>query len=262
MRYGIGERELIRLVHRVSPLFWDSARVSQVREKGLDDFVTQADLAVQETLRAELSRRWPGIGLLAEEDAARPEERNRPLWILDPIDGTNNLIHGFRESAVSLALWDGAQTVMGVVYNPFQQETFSATLGRGARCNGQPIRVSKRPDLAHSLAIFGTSPYEKERADLVFQQAKEVYLRTEDLRRGGSAALELCKVASGRAELYFEFNLKPWDYAAGQLILREAGGMCTDLAGGPLPVTENADLLATNGQVHGEALAVLGQVEA
>ncbi len=262
MRYSIGERELIRLVHQVGPLFWDSARVSQVREKGLDDFVTQADLAVQEMLRTELSRRWPGIGLLAEEDAARPEERNRPLWILDPIDGTNNLIHSFRESAVSLALWDGNRTVMGVVYNPFQQETFSATLGRGARCNGRPIRVSERPDLAHSLAIFGTSPYEKERADLVFQQAKEVYLRTEDLRRGGSAALELCKVASGRAELYFEFNLKPWDYAAGQLILHEAGGMCTDLAGGKLPVTENADILATNGRIHGEARAARGQGEA
>ncbi|MCD7734816.1 MAG: inositol monophosphatase [Clostridiales bacterium] len=258
MRYSIQEPTLIRLVHRVGPLFWDSDRVGQVREKGLDDFVTQADLAVQEALRAELSRRWPGIGFLAEEDAARPADRDRPLWILDPIDGTNNLIHGFRESAVSLALWDGRRTVMGVVYNPFQQETFSATLGQGARWNGRPIRVSDRPDLAHSLAIFGTSPYEKDRADQVFRQAKEVYLHTEDLRRGGSAALELCKVAAGRAELYFEFDLKPWDYAAGQLILHEAGGTCTDLTGGPLPVTENADLLATNGRVHGEALALLG----
>ncbi|MCC8129744.1 MAG: inositol monophosphatase [Clostridiales bacterium] len=259
MRYNVGERELIRLVHQTGAIFRDRTRVSQVREKGLDDFVTQADLAVQETLRTELSRRWPGIGFLAEEDAVRPERRDRPLWILDPIDGTNNLIHGFRESAVSLALWDGTRAVMGVVYNPFQRETFSAALGRGARYNGQPMGVSKRPDLAHSLAIFGTSPYEKERADLVFRQAKEIYLRTEDLRRGGSAALELCKVAAGRAELYFEFNLKPWDYAAGQLILREAGGMCTDLAGDPLPVTENADILATNGQVHGEALEVLGR---
>ncbi|MCD8381412.1 MAG: inositol monophosphatase [Clostridiales bacterium] len=259
MRYNVGERELIRLVHRTGPIFWDSVRVSQVREKGLDDFVTQADLAVQDTLRGLLRFRWPGIGFLAEEDAARPAERDRPLWILDPIDGTNNLIHGFRESAVSLALWDGGRTVMGVVYNPFQDETFSATLGRGARCNGRPIQVSDRPDLAHSLAIFGTSPYEKERADLVFQRAKAVYLRTEDLRRGGSAALELCKVAAGRAELYFEYDLKPWDYAAGQLILREAGGACTDLAGGALPVTENADLLATNRRVHAEALEVLRQ---
>ena len=259
MKISIRERELIRLVEQVRPILCDEKRIHQVKEKGLADFVTQADLAVQHTLQALLARRWPGIQFMGEEEGARPEYRDRPMWILDPIDGTNNLIHDYRESSVSLALWDGAQVVLGVVYNPFLRETYSASLGRGARCNGRAIRVSRRPDLAHSLALFGTSPYEKERAEQVFAQAKALYLRSEDLRRGGSAALDLCRVAAGRAEVYFEYNLKPWDYAAGQLIVREAGGRCTALDGSTLPVVENADILCTNGLVHEEARALLEQ---
>ncbi|MGM9538401.1 MAG: inositol monophosphatase family protein [Candidatus Onthomonas sp.] len=259
MKVSIQERELIRLVEQVRPIIYDEKRIHQVKEKGLADFVTQADLAVQHTLQALLAQRWPGIQFMGEEEEARPERRNWPMWILDPIDGTNNLIHDYRESAVSLALWDGTKVVMGVVYNPFLRETYSATLGRGARCNGRGIRVSRRPDLAHSLALFGTSPYEKERVDQVFAQAKALYLQSEDLRRGGSAALDLCRVAAGRAEVYFEYNLKPWDYAAGQLIVREAGGRCTTLDGNTLPVVENADILCTNGLVHEEARALLGQ---
>lgn len=258
MRIAIQERELVQLVQSVRGIINDQKRVHQVKEKGLADFVTQADVAVQHTLQTALVKRWPGIQFMGEEEGARPEDCTRPMWILDPIDGTNNLIHDYRESAVSLALWDGSQVVMGVVYNPFLHETYSATLGRGARRNGKAIRVSGRPDLAHSLALFGTSPYEKERADLVFAKAKALYLQTEDLRRGGSAALDLCRIAAGRAEVYFEYNLKPWDYAAGQLIVQEAGGRCTALDGSALPTVENADVLCTNGRVHEEARALLG----
>lgn len=258
MKCTIRERDVVELVRRVRPLFWDWNRIHQVREKGRADFVTQADLAVQHTLQQALAERWPGIQFMGEEEGARPENWNRPMWILDPIDGTNNLIHDYRESAVSLALWNGSQVVLGVVDNPFLHETYSATLGKGARRNGRPIQVSDRPDLAHSLALFGTSPYEKERADQVFGAAKTLYLCTEDLRRGGSAALDLCRVAAGRAEVYFEYNLKPWDYAAGQLIVREAGGACTTLTGEILPVVTNADLLCSNGRVQEEAQKLLG----
>lgn len=259
MKMTIRERELVQLVQSVRHIVNDQKRIHQVQEKGTADFVTQADLAVQHCLQTALAERWPGVQFMGEEEDTRPACLDRPMWILDPIDGTNNLIHDYRESAVSLALWDGNQVVMGVVYNPFLHETYSAVLGRGARCNGKPIRVSGRPDLAHSLALFGTSPYEKERADQVFSQAKALYLQTEDLRRGGSAALDLCRVAAGRAEVYFEYNLKPWDYAAGQLIVREAGGRCTALDGGRLPVVKNADVLCTNHLVYQEALALLGE---
>lgn len=258
MKLSIQERAITQLVQSVRPILYDQKRVHQVREKGLADFVTQADLTVQRTLAQRLKELWPEIGFMGEEEGADRVCQDRPMWILDPIDGTNNLIHDYRESAVSLALWDGEQVVMGVVYNPFLHEVYSATLGRGARCNGRSIRCSVRPDLAHSLAIFGTCPYEKERADQVFDRAKALFLRSEDLRRSGSAALELCRVAAGRAELYFEYDLKPWDYAAGGLIVKEAGGRCTALDGSPLPLVRNGDVLASNGLVHREAVELLG----
>lgn len=254
MKIAIREREIIELVRSLRPLITDREQAGQVREKGLADFVTQVDLSVQHRLAQELGRRWPEIQFMGEEENAAPRDRKRPMWILDPIDGTTNLIHDYRESAVSLALWDGRRVVLGVVYDPFREEVFSASYGKGARCNGLPISTSGRKDLAHSLSIFGTSPYHKEWADRVFSDAKALYLRTEDLRRGGSAALDLCKIACGRAEVYFEYDLKPWDYAAGMLIVKEAGGCCTGMDGSALPVVENGDLLATNGHVHPEAL--------
>lgn len=257
MKYAIREQEIIGLVHSLRPLITDRKRAGQVQEKGLADFVTQVDLSVQHELAQKLGERWPEIQFMGEEEGARAQDVSRPMWILDPIDGTTNLIHNFRESAVSLALWDGQNVVLGVVYNPFTGETYSATLGHGARLNGKTIHVSKRPDLASSLSIFGTSPYHKEWADKVFGKAKALYLRSEDLRRGGSAALDLCKIAAGRAEVYFEYDLKPWDYAAGMLIVKEAGGVCTDFGGKLLPVVENGDILATNGIVHREAAELL-----
>lgn len=259
MRISIREQEVVSLVHTLRPLITDRKQAGQVREKGLADFVTQVDLSVQHTLAEALGQRWPEIQFMGEEEGARAQDTSKPMWILDPIDGTTNLIHDYRESAVSLALWDGSVVVMGVVYNPFTGETYSATRGRGARLNGKTIHVSKRPDLAHSLAIFGTSPYHKEWADKVFHKAKALYLRSEDLRRGGSAALDLCKIAAGRAEVYFEYDLKPWDYAAGMLIVKEAGGVCTDFGGSALSVVENGDILATNGIVHGEAAELLSK---
>ena len=259
MRISIREQEVISLVHSLKLLIADRKRAAQVQEKGLADFVTQVDLSVQHELAKALGQRWPEIQFMGEEEGAAAQDTSKPMWILDPIDGTTNLIHDYHESAVSLALWDGSVVVMGVVYNPFTGETYSATRGHGARLNGKTIHVSKRPDLAHSLSIFGTSPYHKEWADKVFGKAKALYLRSEDLRRGGSAALDLCKIAAGRAEVYFEYDLKPWDYAAGMLIVKEAGGVCTDFDGSKLPVVENGDILATNGIVHGEAVELLAE---
>ncbi|MBQ9165486.1 MAG: inositol monophosphatase [Oscillospiraceae bacterium] len=256
---SIREQEVISLVHSLKLLIADRKRAAQVQEKGLADFVTQVDLSVQHELAKALGQRWPEIQFMGEEEGAAAQDTSKPMWILDPIDGTTNLIHDYHESAVSLALWDGSVVVMGVVYNPFTGETYSATRGHGARLNGKTIHVSKRPDLAHSLSIFGTSPYHKEWADKVFGKAKALYLRSEDLRRGGSAALDLCKIAAGRAEVYFEYDLKPWDYAAGMLIVKEAGGVCTDFDGSKLPVVENGDILATNGIVHGEAVELLAE---
>ena len=262
MQQIISEREVIRLVRALRPLILDRTGAADVHEKSAANYVTATDLAVQHTLSRQLGERWPGIQFMGEEEGAVARRPDRPMWILDPIDGTANLVHGYGESAVSLALWDGREVVLGVVYNPFREEVFSATRGMGSRCNGGRIRCSGRADLGHSLAIFGSSPYEKvERADALFDSLKRLYLHTEDLRRGGSAAIDLCRVAAGRAELYFEYNLKPWDYAAGQLIIREAGGVCTTMDGGRLCPLENADILVTNGLIHAQALSLLRGTE-
>ena len=152
---------------------------------------------------------------------------SRPCWILDPVDGTTNLIHSFRHSAISLALAEGGQAVFGVVYNPYTEECFTARRGGGAFRNGVPIQVSAVSRLEDSLLSAGTVPGQRELADAAFRQMRALYDRCQDVRRMGCASLELCDVACGRLEGYVELSLQPWDYAAGMLILAEAGGQVT-----------------------------------
>ncbi len=248
---------VLEIIRSTRPLLLDRQSAGDVTVKGLADFVTRTDLRVQRQIFDALSARWPHIQQLGEEQEAREIDWNRPVWILDPVDGTTNLVHDFRESCVSLALWDGEKIAFGGVFNPFQEELFHAVAGQGAYCNGSPIAVSRRPDLAHSLVLIGTSPYDKGRAELVFSQAKALFLASEDIRRGGSAALDICYIAAGRAECYFEYDLKPWDFAAGMLILHEAGGKVSGLDGGDVYPGRNADIFASNGLIHGELLELL-----
>ncbi|MCD8188678.1 MAG: inositol monophosphatase [Clostridiales bacterium] len=245
---------LVCLLHQCKPIVMDRRAVHNVTEKGLSNYVTEVDLHVQEFLWRELHQRWPEVQLLSEEQPVEALDFTRPCWILDPIDGTANLIHDFQESSISLALWDGEALAFGGVYNPFTDELFHAAKGQGAYLNGTPIHVSNRPDLIHSLMIVGTCPYHKERAGETFDMIRRVFERSEDIRRGGSAALELCKVACGRADGFVEFGLKPWDYAGGAAILLEAGGAATDFEGSPLPMVLSSSCAASNGIIHDEVL--------
>lgn len=181
--------------------------------------------------------------------------------MLDPIDGTANLIHDFQESAVSLGLWDGSALTFGAVYAPFTGELFHAVRGGGAYLNGSPIHVSSRPDLLHSLMLVGSSPYHKEWAAEVFTLMRRIFERSEDIRRGGSAALEICKVACGRAEGYVERQLKPWDYAGGMAILLEAGGAASDFAGREPEAWRVSDGVFTNALIHPELLTLLREAD-
>lgn len=250
-------QEVLTLVRRCRPLVLDPFSVLEVTEKGLSNYVTAVDYQVQAFLDREFHARWPDIQLLSEEKSAEGLDFDRPCWILDPIDGTANLMHGYRESAVSLALWDGKKLVFGAVYNPFTEELFYAVTGEGAFLNDTPIHVSDRPDLLHGLMIVGTSPYEKSRSVEVFDMIRRVYENSEDIRRGGSAALEICRVACGRADGYVEYNLKPWDYAGGMAVLLEAGGTATDFQGCPPSVTGRSDVAVSNGKFHDTLLQIL-----
>lgn len=245
-------KTLIGLIKETKEIALDRSGAGMVTEKGLADFVTAIDMGVQEFMRPRLERLYPDIQFMSEEkDNAGIDFRGK-VWILDPIDGTTNLIHDYKMSAVSLGMTDNGVPVLGIVYNPFTDELFSAQKGRGAFLNGMPIKVTDAKTLQNSLISVGTSPYRKDLADENFELIKRFFESSEDIRRSGSAALDLCYTACGRIDGFFERNLKPWDFAAGCAIVTEAGGMVTDMDGHPLQFETPSDVLASNGHIHNE----------
>ena len=187
---------------------------------------------------------------LGEEGDRVVIDSRRPFWILDPVDGTTNLIHHFQHSAISLALAEDGHVVFGVVYHPYTQECFTARRGGGAFRNGRPIQVSRTTSLADSLLSTGTVPGRRDLADEAFRHMRMLYDRCQDIRRTGCASLDLCWVACGRLEGYVELALQPWDYAAGLLLVEEAGGLVTSPDGLPLSLTQGGAVLASNQILH------------
>ena len=247
----------VQAVLEAGELLTDPAAVQSIRSKGETDYVTNVDVAVQAFLRERLVALAPDVQFMGEEQDNTGLDWSRPYWILDPVDGTTNLIHSFRHSAISLALAEGGQAVFGVVYNPYTEECFTARRGGGALRNGVPIQVSAVSRLEDSLLSAGTVPGQRELADAAFRQMRALYDRCQDVRRMGCASLELCDVACGRLEGYVELVLQPWDYAAGMLIVAEAGGQVTALGGAPLSLAEGGPLLASNGRLRGALQTIL-----
>ena len=248
---------VIRLVEQAGAILLDRAAAQKITVKGRADYVTQVDFAVQEFLKEKLGALTPNLPLMSEEQDNRTLDFSQPVWILDPVDGTTNLIHGFPASAVSLGLLEQGKVTLGVVYNPFRQELFTAKAGQGAFCNGASIQVKPTADLAHSLIAIGTSPYDRELIPKNFALFAKLFAQCEDIRRTGSAALDLCDLACGRTDGYLERNLKPWDYAGASVILTEAGGVLTDFAGQPVDFTQNSDCLACVPGLHPALLDIL-----
>lgn len=235
------------------------AAKAQVSRKGRSNYVTDADVAVQEFLRTSLIEQFPDYGFFSEEQENHPDF-TRPLWILDPIDGTANFITRYRTSAVSLALHKPEGVVFGAVYNPFTDELYTATRGKGAYLNGQPIHAEQKLPLCDLLVDMGTMPYYKDRAVEMGKMATALVLNASDLRRCGSAALALCHMAEGRIGAMMEGILSPWDYAAGSLIAAEAGACVTDWKGQPLSCKQNSSVLAIGKQAQTEMLALIKEV--
>lgn len=248
---------VIKLVQQAGKILLDQAAARQVTVKGQANYVTQVDFAVQDYLKRELAALTPSLPLMSEEQDNSRLDFSKPLWILDPVDGTTNLIHGFPASAVSLGLLEQGRITLGVVYNPFRQELFTAKAGAGAFLNGSPIQVRDTADLSHSLIAIGTSPYDRELIPKNFALFAKLFARCEDIRRTGSAALDLCDLACGRTDGYLERNLKPWDFAGASIVLREAGGVLTDFAGQPVDFTKNSDCLAAAPKVHPALLELI-----
>lgn len=195
----------------------------EIQEKGnVSNIVTDKDLKIQEYIIKELTKLLPEATFIAEENDCYIE-MDGYQWIIDPIDGTTNFAYDFHHSAVSIALLYEHEVILGVCYNPYLQEMFYAKKKDGAFLNNKRIHVSAA-DLAQGLILCGTSPYYKAQAEETFDTMKKLFLNARDIRRGGSAVLDLCYVAAGRGDAYYEEVLSPWDYAAASLILEEAGG--------------------------------------
>jgi myo-inositol-1(or 4)-monophosphatase len=219
------------------------------------DLVTEADRKSEALLVDRIAREYPGHGVVAEEGTGRPQ-RSAFRWLVDPLDGTTNFAHGYPHYAVSLALQENGTTVVGVVYDVFLGELFVAERGRGAFLNGQPLRVSSVSEIRR--ALLGTGfPYDRQTSPVNnFDHFVTVQKAAQGVRRDGSACLNLCYVACGRFDGYWEMKLNPWDVAAGALMVIEAGGRVTDFAGG-LFDESGLETVATNGLLHDELVALL-----
>lgn len=225
--------------------------------KGEVDLVTESDRRAEAMILAKIRKNFPSHDVVAEEGSGS-EAGSKYCWHVDPLDGTTNFAHGYPCFAVSIGLVENGEPLAGVVFDPVANEMFTAARGEGAYLNGKPIHVSVVETLSRSLVATGFPTHQrKDSANMDYYW--EFTLRTHGVRRDGSAALDLCSVAAGRFEAFWEFRLNSWDTAAGILLVREAGGMVTDLAGQPY-IAGGAAMLASNGRVHEEMRQVVAGI--
>ena len=225
--------------------------------KGDVDLVTAADRASEKLITGRITSLWPKHDMLGEEGASR-ETGSDYRWYIDPLDGTTNFAHGFPVFCVSLGLEFKHELVAGVIYDPTRDELYAGEKGSGAWLNQKQLHVSKVARMGESLAATGF-PSHKRHKNPNIHFYHEITLRTHGVRRPGSAALDLASVAGGRLDAFWEFNLNPWDTAAGVLLVREAGGRVTDMSGGPWQLNSR-ETLATNGIVHDAFVGVMSDI--
>lgn len=226
-----------------------------IRFKGTVDLVTEYDVAIEKRLTLSLQKAFPDFTIIGEEGTKEITHPQKAIYI-DPIDGTTNFVHGLPFCAISVGIWEDGKPFAGVVYNPVLDECFSAESGKGAFLNDKPIHVSKQTDFQQSLIATGF-PYTKAQRgkdyEWVLRTMANIMPITRDIRRGGSAAIDLCYVACGKFEAYYECNLKPWDVAAGLLIVQEAGGKITS-ENGDAYTLENHIIASSNTLVHSDLI--------
>ena len=248
------KEELILIAKKAGRSFLKRQMTSVVAKEGHANFVTNIDCLVQEYLEKALLRLLPGSMFIGEEKTNQALT-DAPTWIVDPLDGTTNMIHDYRLSAVSIALCRKKKPVIGLIWQPYTKELFYAEAGSGVFLNNQPIHVS---ETAYSMALVavGTAPYYEELEKASMAMAYDFLHECADIRRSGSAAMDLAYLACGRHDIFFEMKLKPWDYAAGSLIVREAGGKFAMPLFDDVNYDRSTAILAANPQCLGKALEV------
>ncbi|MDX1388006.1 MAG: inositol monophosphatase family protein [Acidobacteriota bacterium] len=227
----------------------------EVEVKGLHDYVTEADREAEETIVSYLRGRFPDHEIMAEEGTPDLETEGF-RWIVDPLDGTTNFIHGVSTFAVSIALEDPSGLVAAAIYDPFHDETFHAARGEGARLDGEPIRCTELSGLGNALVATGFPFRELSRVDGYLQAFEACLRNAAGLRRAGSASLDLALTACGRYDGFWEIGLSPWDVAAGALLVREAGGIVTDVLGDPDRFLPTGDIVAAGPGLHAALLEI------
>ena len=244
--------DIVQVVKECADIMLEARDIDRtvITKEGHANFVTAYDKRVQQELFSRLGKLFPEAKFLGEED----EERQNCKWeegmlfIIDPIDGTSNFMKAIDHSCISVGVAIDGKRYAGVIYDPYKDECFTAERGKGAYRNGKAIHVSDT-DLAHSLVIYGTSPYYDDLCDRSFLMAREYCREAMDVRRSGSAALDLCDVACGRYGMFFELKLQPWDFSAGIVIVEEAGGSVLTEEGTKLPLVEASSIFARNGVI-------------
>ncbi|MBI2090014.1 MAG: inositol monophosphatase [Deltaproteobacteria bacterium] len=235
-------------------------RFKEIEYKSAIDIVTEVDRKAEEKIVGILLQRFPDHAILAEEETRISGSAGEYRWIIDPLDGTTNFAHGYPQVSVSIALEKAQRILLGVVFDPLRQELFTAAEGRGAFLNDSPIRTSKTAELDKALLATGFPYDRRERADFYLNFFKAFLVRCQGIRRAGSAALDLCYLACGRIDGFWELKLHAWDTAAASVIVREAGGNLTDFNGNAFTIW-GEETLGSNGLIHAEMLEVLAQIK-
>ncbi|HQY36155.1 MAG TPA: inositol monophosphatase family protein [Pseudomonadota bacterium] len=237
---------IVRYLNRVEGL--------AVVQKEQFDFASEVDRSAEAEIIKEIKRAFPQHAILAEESGAAGSGKH--TWVIDPLDGTHNYLRGFPHFAVSIALVENGEPLHGVVYDPIRGELWTASRGAGAFLNDRRIRVSQRTGLGGALLCTGFPFRQRQHLPAHLDMTRALLVEAEDIRRTGSAALDLAYVASGRLDGYWEMGLKPWDMAAGILLVREAGGRCTDFTGGS-EFYRNGHIIAANIKVGDAMVAAI-----
>jgi myo-inositol-1(or 4)-monophosphatase len=232
----------------------------QVSLKGPANFVTLADHRAEEMLHSDLTKARPGYGFLGEEGGSRAGEDKTHTWIVDPLDGTTNFLHGIPQFAISIALQREDTIVAGVIYNPANEELYTAERGKGAFLNDQRLRVAGRRKLSECVIACGLPHMGRGDLDLSRAEMTEIQAKVAGLRRFGAASLDMAFIAAGRFDGYWERNLQPWDIAAGQIIVREAGGIFSGIAGDDDPL-KTGNVICGNEFIHAELVKLLKPLE-
>ena len=252
--------KIIEIVKQAGEIYKSAAGDLGIKNKGSAvNLVTEYDKKIQDFLFSELSKIIPDCSFLGEEGDGNKELADGYCFIIDPIDGTTNFIKGFQHSAISVGLAKDRELIIGVVMDPDLDNIYYAEKGKGAYLNGERIHVSDC-DMQNSLVLFGTCPYEHELAKKTFELTEQIFYECVEIRRGGSAALDICYVAAGKADLFYELILRPWDFAGATVVLKEAGGVCMTLDKEEISCERIGSYLCSNGKNLDEFFEIADEI--